>query len=96
MSSAQPAITAQPCLLPADTSVRPDVQWGKIGVMTSKERSVAKALASLRAEGLEPEPAVVELMERWGRGELTDQEFARAQKVIAAHGTLAPASDIAS
>lgn len=74
----------------------PDVQWGKIGVMTSKERSVAKALASLRAEGLEPEPQVVELMKRWGQGELTDQEFARAQKVIAARGTLTPASDITS
>ena len=42
--------------------------------MTSKEQAVADALGSLRAEDLEPEPAVVELMERWGRGEISDAE----------------------
>jgi hypothetical protein len=68
---------------------------GNIEVVTSKEQAVADALGSLRAEGLEPEPAVVVLMERWGRGEITDKEFRAAQKVIAAHGTLAPPADIA-
>ena len=63
--------------------------------MTSKEQAVADALGSLRAEGLEPEPAVVELMERWGRGEISDTEFRAAQKVIAAHGTLTPPADVA-
>lgn len=59
--------------------------------MTSKARSAAVALGSLRAEGLEPEPAVVELIERWARGEVSDREFARAQRLIARRGTLEPA-----
>ena len=56
--------------------------------MTSKERAVAEALGSLRLEGLEPEPAVVELMERWARGEVSDVEFEAAQRTVDAHGTL--------
>lgn len=75
--------------------VLPELHRGNIEVVTSKEQAVADALGSLRAEGLEPEAAVVVLMERWGRGEITDKEFAAAQKVIAAHGTLAPPADIA-
>jgi Antitoxin VbhA len=73
----------------------PKLHGGNIEVVTSKEQAVADALGSLRAEGLEPEPAVVVLMERWGRGEITDKEFSAAQKVIATHGTLAPPADIA-
>jgi hypothetical protein len=73
----------------------PELHRGNIEVVTSKEQAVADALGSLRAEGLEPEAAVVLLMERWGRGEITDEEFAAAQKVIAAHGTLAPPADVA-
>jgi uncharacterized membrane protein len=64
--------------------------------MSDKEQAVAEALGSLRLEGLEPERAVVELMERWGRGEISDAEFEAAQKVIDAHGTLKPpAADLA-
>jgi hypothetical protein len=58
--------------------------------MTTKERAVAEALGSLRLEGLEPSPEVVELMQRWARGEISDDEFDAAQKIIDAHGTLTP------
>lgn len=56
--------------------------------MNSRESAVAEALGSLRLEGLEPEPEVVELLARWAQGEITDAEFESAQKVIDAHGTL--------
>jgi len=56
--------------------------------MISKQRSAAIALRSVRVEGHEPEPAVVELLERWGRGEVSDTEFAKAQRVLALRGTL--------
>ena len=59
--------------------------------MTSRERAAAIALGSVRAEGLEPEPAVVELLERWGRGEVSDAEFDEAQQILATYGTLTPA-----
>jgi hypothetical protein len=57
--------------------------------VTSRELSAAAALASVRAEGLEPEPAVVELLTRWGRGEVSDAQFAAARQELAARGTLA-------
>jgi hypothetical protein len=56
--------------------------------VASKQRSAAVALSSVRVEGLEPEPAVVELLERWGRGEVSDKEFAEAQRTLACRGTL--------
>lgn len=56
--------------------------------VTSRELSAAAALASVRAEGLEPEPAVVELLTRWGRGEVSDPEFAAARRELATRGTL--------
>lgn len=61
---------------------------GYHGGVTSRKLSVGNALASVRAEGLEPEPAVVELLERWGRGELTDVQLEDARKDLASHGTL--------
>jgi hypothetical protein len=66
--------------------------------MTSRRQAAANALGSVRAEGLEPEPAVVELLERWGRCEITDAEFDEAGKILAAQGTLTPplAADLAS
>ena len=48
--------------------------------VTSREQSAAAALASVRAERLEPEPAVVELLTRWGRGEVSDAQFAPPAK----------------
>jgi len=63
--------------------------------MTTRQEAAANALGSVRAEGGEPEPAVVELLERWGRGEVSDEEFAEAQKTLAAHGTLTSSHDVA-
>jgi len=56
--------------------------------MSSRQRSAAIALGSVRAEGLEPEPAVVDLLERWGRGEVSDKELAQAKRTLATRGTL--------
>jgi Antitoxin VbhA len=56
--------------------------------MTSRRRAAAIALGSVRAEGLEPSLAVVELLERWGCGEVTDAELEAAEKTLAEHGTL--------
>jgi len=57
--------------------------------VSNRELSVATALASVRAEGLEPELAVVELLTRWGHGEISDAQFALARKELAAYGSLA-------
>jgi hypothetical protein len=49
---------------------------------------VRTALASVRAEGLEPEPAVVDLLERYERGEVTDEQLDEASRNLASSGTL--------
>ena len=54
--------------------------------MVTRQRATAIALGSVRAEGLEPEPEVVELLDRWGRAELSDAAFDEALKTLAAQG----------
>jgi len=56
--------------------------------VTNRKLSVRNALASVRAEGLEPEPAVVDLLERYERGELTDEQLDEAGRSLASSGTL--------
>jgi hypothetical protein len=56
--------------------------------LTGRMLAVRSAMASVRAEGLEPEPAVVALLERYGRGELTDDQLDNARRVLASNGTL--------
>ena len=90
MSSPQHPVQLNRACLPADLSGAPSRLAGKIQPVTTRERAAAIALGSVRAEGLEPEPAVVELLERWGRREINDAEFAKAQKTLATHGTLTP------
>lgn len=56
--------------------------------ITDRKLAVGSALASVRAEGLEPEPAVVALLERYGRGEVTDEQLDDASRELASNGTL--------
>lgn len=56
--------------------------------MTTRERAVAIALGSMRAEGLEPTSAVVELLDRWRRGEINDAELEAAEQALATSGQL--------
>jgi hypothetical protein len=55
--------------------------------MTTRDQAAANALGSVRAEGLEPAPEVVELLERWSRGELSDDELSEARKSLAVNST---------
>ncbi len=64
--------------------------------MTTRQHAAATALGSVRAEGLEPEPEVVELLERWARGEVSDAQLDEARKTLAAKGTLRPPAAAAS
>lgn len=64
--------------------------------MITRQRAVAIALGSVRAEGLEPEPQVIELLDRWGRAEISDAAFDEALKTLAARGTLRPPAAAAS
>jgi hypothetical protein len=57
-------------------------------ILTDRMLAVSSALASVRVEGLEPEPAVVALLKRYGRGELTDEELDDASRKLASNGTL--------
>jgi hypothetical protein len=56
--------------------------------LTDRKFAVRSALASVRAEGLEPEPSVVALLERYGRGELTEEQLDDASRELASNGTL--------
>lgn len=59
-------------------------------IVTSRQDAAATGLALVRAEGLEPEKAVTELLEAWGRGEVSDDDFDAARKELAQTGTLVP------
>jgi len=49
----------------------------------SRERAAANALASVRAEGLDPHIAEP-LLDRWARGELTDKQLDEGVRRIVA------------
>jgi hypothetical protein len=51
--------------------------------MTTRAQAAEKALASVRAEGLDPGVAEA-LLGRWGRGELTGAQLDGAARLIAA------------
>lgn len=48
-----------------------------------RERAAASALASVRAEGLEPGRAIEELLEAWSNGEITDAQLEDAKLRLA-------------
>lgn len=54
----------------------------------TRAHAAADALGSTRAEGLEPGPEVVALLEAWGRGEVPDGVLAGAEDVLAARGSV--------
>jgi hypothetical protein len=53
----------------------------------TRERAAANALASVRAEGLDPGVAEP-LLERWAREEITDAQLDEGARRIAAGGSL--------
>jgi Antitoxin VbhA len=57
-----------------------------------RERAAAAALASVRAEGLEPSAEAQQLLERWRSGELTTEDLDSLAKRAAAGEPLTPVS----
>lgn len=49
----------------------------------SRRQAVADALGSVRTEGLEPGPRAMAVLDRWARGELTDNQLAEARQRVA-------------
>jgi len=60
-----------------------------IGSMTTRAQAAENALASVRAEGLDPGVAEA-LLRRWARGELSDAQLDDAARQISTGELLAP------
>lgn len=60
-----------------------------IGSMTTRAQAAENALASVRAEGLDPVVAE-SLLRRWARGELSDAQLDDAARKISTGELLAP------
>jgi len=59
------------------------VAGSRIGSMTTRIQAAENALASVRVEGLDPSVAEP-LLDRWARGELTDEQLDEGARRIAA------------
>lgn len=57
--------------------------------MESRAHIAADAIGSVRAEGLEPEPTVIEILDRWVRHKIATEQLGEAAQRIAAGQSVA-------
>lgn len=57
--------------------------------MDTRAHIAADAIGSVRAEGLEPGPAVVEILDRWVDGSIATEQLGEAAQLLAAGESVA-------
>ena len=60
-----------------------------VTVMDTRAHIVADALGSVRAEGLEPSPTVIEILDHWVDSAIETEQLGEAAKRLAAGETVA-------
>lgn len=60
-------------------------------VVDPRKTAAADALGSTRAEGIEPSPQTLAVIERWAAGELSDADLEQTEREIVEAATVKPA-----
>ncbi|MFP5305316.1 MAG: antitoxin VbhA family protein [Gammaproteobacteria bacterium] len=62
--------------------------------MSTRRQIAANALASVRLEGLEPSPEILELGDAWAHGQASDEELLAAEQRLLAAAAAPPVARV--